>query len=360
MTVLFSDGFESGDFSQLDGVTTWPSGAATVQQNMPRSGLFNAVFSTPAVEGYIYANCFSRFSPQKTVSAEGVFFVNSSLPLPVEGDRFYFVTLEGAEALAFAGVVQRWDGIRWQLMCRNGIEYVTKSVGSPVSGRYYHVKLIWRNDPVNGWVQLYVDGALIAEIIDVDTSMYSDCTQADFGIAQKAGTAFPVEIFADDIIITGELPSVLISYESTPIVIDAIINGTTVPSGGSVEVDYGASVIASVPNEAEAYYFSHWLINSIEYKSNPIHVENITVNTSLVAVYTTAPPKPCFIATAAYGSPLAPQLNVLRQFRDRCLPDAIVNFYYETSPPIANWIRKHLKTRKAVRAMLSVIVELLK
>ncbi len=65
----------------------------------------------------------------------------------------------------------------------------------------------------------------------------------------------------------------------------------------------------------------------------------------------------CFIATAAYGSPLAPQVQLLRAFRDRyLLPNpvgrAFVAFYYNVSPPLAKIIAGSEALRAGVRVIL--------
>jgi hypothetical protein len=64
----------------------------------------------------------------------------------------------------------------------------------------------------------------------------------------------------------------------------------------------------------------------------------------------------CFIATAAYGTDMANQLNILREFRDQVLLKSavgarFVETYYELSPPVANFIAKSDFLRAAVRVL---------
>ena len=71
----------------------------------------------------------------------------------------------------------------------------------------------------------------------------------------------------------------------------------------------------------------------------------------------------CFIATAAYGSPMAPQVKVLREIRDRflltnSLGKSVVNFYYAFSPKAADFISKHACLRAMVRVGLLPLVGL--
>jgi outer membrane protein assembly factor BamB len=64
--------------------------------------------------------------------------------------------------------------------------------------------------------------------------------------------------------------------------------------------------------------------------------------------------KGCFIATAAYGTDTAEELDILREFRDMVLlPNSLgarfVSLYYRISPPIAGFISRHEVLRTAVR-----------
>jgi uncharacterized repeat protein (TIGR01451 family) len=69
----------------------------------------------------------------------------------------------------------------------------------------------------------------------------------------------------------------------------------------------------------------------------------------------------CFIATAAYGSPLEPHVQALREFRDNYLQQfalgrAFIDFYYRHSPPIADLVAAHDSLRLLVRAILTPVV----
>lgn len=69
----------------------------------------------------------------------------------------------------------------------------------------------------------------------------------------------------------------------------------------------------------------------------------------------------CFIATAAFGSPLAKQIQVLRQFRDKCLltnypGKKFVAWYYKKGPVAGKFIQSHPKLRILVRIFLYPLI----
>lgn len=71
----------------------------------------------------------------------------------------------------------------------------------------------------------------------------------------------------------------------------------------------------------------------------------------------------CFIATAAYGTPMADEIDVLRDFRDEYLltnpvGEGLVNLYYHTSPPVADFIAEHPTLKQVVRSGLTPVVAL--
>jgi hypothetical protein len=73
----------------------------------------------------------------------------------------------------------------------------------------------------------------------------------------------------------------------------------------------------------------------------------------------------CFVATAAYGSSLAPEVDRFRVFRDavllrRRLGRLFVRAYYALSPPAAAVVRRSAYFRRTARIFLSVIARRLR
>jgi hypothetical protein len=69
----------------------------------------------------------------------------------------------------------------------------------------------------------------------------------------------------------------------------------------------------------------------------------------------------CFVATAAFGSPMASEVIVLSQFRDQfLLPSTVgtllVRMYYTVSPPFASYLEQTPLLKAVIRSMLAPII----
>jgi hypothetical protein len=90
--------------------------------------------------------------------------------------------------------------------------------------------------------------------------------------------------------------------------------------------------------------------------------EPVSVGLKTTAIdFTTVPP--CFIATAAYGSPLADEIGALRRFREHYLMTnpagrAFVDTYYSVGPHAADIIAEHPWLRTTTRVLLTPLVAL--
>ena len=97
-----------------------------------------------------------------------------------------------------------------------------------------------------------------------------------------------------------------------------------------------------------------------DYTVRATHGEEFWAETTFTVIETTTPTTPttgCFIATASYGTPMAQEIQILREFRDgylltNPLGQAFVDFYYRVSPPIAEFITAHPDLKPLVRTAL--------
>jgi hypothetical protein len=98
-------------------------------------------------------------------------------------------------------------------------------------------------------------------------------------------------------------------------------------------------------------------IAQLKHNYTEIEVEGTTLQFTTDTPPTPPPSGGCFIATAAYGTPTAEQIDVLREFRDVVLLKStagsqFVALYYQLSPPIADFIAGNELLRTLIRELL--------
>jgi len=149
--------------------------------------------------------------------------------------------------------------------------------------------------------------------------------------------------------------------------ISASAGGTTDPAPDTYSIYSGAQVgITAIPYTG--YDFSNWS-GDASGTTNPTVITMDDIKT-VTANFVEAPDDGdenggggglCFIATAAYGSPLHPHVKILRDFRDKYLmPSKLgrecVDLYKKYSPLIANSVAKHKAVRLFVQVNLTSVV----
>jgi hypothetical protein len=129
----------------------------------------------------------------------------------------------------------------------------------------------------------------------------------------------------------------------------ALMLPVALPEGGSIEAAIGDLA-------AQTHYYVGVRATDEQNRSGPISIAEIDTTEREFATVSA-----CFIATAAYGSPLASEISVLRRLRDRHLLNhaagrALVAAYYEVGPTAAAFIARHSQLRAVVRQMLTPLV----
>ena len=139
-----------------------------------------------------------------------------------------------------------------------------------------------------------------------------------------------------------------------------------VPGEGVFTYEPGTAVdLIAVTNTF--YNFARWTGDVDTITNVNSAVTNITMNDDffITADFSFGPFPWCFIATAAYGTDTAKEIDILREFRDTVLlPNGLgarfVSFYYRTSPPVADFISQHEVLRTMVRVgFIDPIVKIL-
>jgi hypothetical protein len=161
--------------------------------------------------------------------------------------------------------------------------------------------------------------------------------------------------------------SITANFEEIPeytLTISAAGGSVTTPGEGDFTHEEG-TVVGLEAEPDEGYQFVDWTGDVDTIADVNAATTTITMNDdySITANFEETPASPfgCFVATAAYGTPMAQEIQILREFRDEylltnALGKALVDVYYRISPPIANFITDHPRLKPIVRAGLMPVV----
>jgi hypothetical protein len=130
----------------------------------------------------------------------------------------------------------------------------------------------------------------------------------------------------------------------------------------SAKVDYTADSITITCVDGGAISSkSHTYCNDVTCYDVENAELDLTFDYNAFKEYLEGTDEECFIATAAFGSPLASEVVTLRKFRDSVLRTsplgkAFILLYYKYSPPAARFIQHHEALRTVARGALYPVV----
>jgi hypothetical protein len=156
------------------------------------------------------------------------------------------------------------------------------------------------------------------------------------------------------------------TYHPEPVAL-LIISSTeggsvTTPGEGLFTYPLGTEVKLTA-KASSGYQFANWsgdvnTIANVDAASTTIVMDN---SYSIRANFQVAGSRCCCVATAAYGTPMTEEIEILRRFRDEYLltnpvGKGLVEFYYEISPPMAKFITEHPSLKPVARIGLAPAV----
>lgn len=161
--------------------------------------------------------------------------------------------------------------------------------------------------------------------------------------------------------------SVKADFEAIPpskynLTISSTAGGSVATPGEGTFAYYEGTVVTLAATSDILYQFVNWSgdVSSI---ANPNAASTTITMDRSHSINANFSGGGCFIATAAYGTPMAEEIQVLRDFRDEYLltspaGQGLVDLYYRVSPPIAEFITEHPSLKPIVRTGLLPAVAL--
>ena len=155
----------------------------------------------------------------------------------------------------------------------------------------------------------------------------------------------------------------LFSEYLVDLTISSTAGGNVTAPGESTSIYEKGTVVDLMATPDAGYHFVNWTGDVDTIADVNVAETTITMNDNYSITASFEEAGGCFIATAAYGTPMAKEIQILREFRDEYLltnplGQSLVGLYYKVSPPIAEFITEHPSLKQMVRAGLLPAVAL--
>ena len=170
-TTLFSDGFESGNFSSWTGSTA-NAGDSVVANDTTQihHGSYNMKARLAASHTNEYAEANFLITGNTTVYMRAMKCVFSAAP-PTSGDQrtFSFTGAATADAVAYFGIQNNAGDCRWYCRARSSGSTLTDYYGTNmVIGTAYNIECAVFYSGSAGWVTMWVDGSVVINQTGLD------------------------------------------------------------------------------------------------------------------------------------------------------------------------------------------------
>lgn len=209
---------------------------------------------------------------------------------------------------------------------------------------------------------VYQDGDIVALIAEPDEGYEFVRWTGDVDSIADSSAEQTTIIMSDTYSITANFES----WHPEPVallIVSSTGGGSVIsPGEGTFECTLGSMVIL-MAEANDGYQFAGWSGEADTIADVNTATTTITMDSSysIRADFQTTTSRPCCTATAAFGTPMAKEIGILRQFRDEYLlanplGRILADFYYGLSPPLAEFITERPGLKSVVRTGLAPAV----
>jgi len=186
-TTIFSDGFESGNFSAWTGTGVTTGETATVVTTDPHHGTYHADFETDGSS--LFENCYAykTFTEQATVYSRA--YIKFKTVLPASEQYYLPMQHVGTDWITMLRVYNDAGTLKWRVYYHNGTSHLYADSTSPTINldTWYCIELYTKVDATTGEVKLYVDGVERVSVTGLDTTAHGNITRFEVGEREAYG-----------------------------------------------------------------------------------------------------------------------------------------------------------------------------